>query len=121
MKPVMYAGKSEALLTQGEERSTDLCGTSFKGSSYSPIGVLSWNGGLRSTPPTSPQRDNLEAQSPFTGQKAGNSSAPEDLQDTPTNVRMLSAGRPSESTDLREHLQILEVDTISGICLFHSL
>ena len=64
----VLAGKSEALLTQGQLGSTEFGCTSFKGSSYSPLGVLSWNGGLRSTPPTSPQRDNLEAQSPFRGQ-----------------------------------------------------
>jgi hypothetical protein len=82
--------------------------------------VLSWNGGLCFTPPTSPQRDNQEAQSPFRGQQTTNASAPEELHGAPANEGMMSATRTCASTDLQD-LNVLETDTIKGMSIVPSL
>jgi hypothetical protein len=100
--------------------STYLGCTSFKGSSYSPLGVLSWNGGLRFTPPTSSQRGNLEAQSPFRGQLITHTSAPKEIHAAPANEGMMSAARNYASKD-PQILNVIETDTIEGMGIVPSL
>jgi hypothetical protein len=82
--------------------------------------VLSWNGGLHFTSPTSPQHGNLEAQSPFRGQQITHASALEELLGAPAYEGMMSAARNCPSTD-PQILNIIETDTIEGMGIVPSL
>ena len=99
---------------QTELGSTDLGCTSFKGSSYSPLGVLSYNGGLRFTPPTSPHRDNLEAQSPFRGQQITETLPPKEIHAAPANEGMMSAARKCASKQ-PEILNVPKTHRVEGM------
>jgi hypothetical protein len=113
-------GNSEALLSQTELGSTDLGCPSLKGSSYSPLGVLSWNGGLCFTPPTSSQRNNLEAQSPFRGQQITQTSAPEEIYVAPANEGMMSTARNYVSKQ-PEILNVTETDIVESMGILPGL